>query len=76
METLNTNHRENAFLDAAQVRIYRRTLGLAPPYVAQQKGLEYIKKNELLRLTALEQMTSIKQYDIYFKYVYSVCIVV
>ena len=44
------NHRENLFLDAAQTRIYRRTLGLAPPYVAQQKGLEYIKNQELLNL--------------------------
>ena len=33
-----------------QVRIYRRALGLAPPYVAQQKGLEYIKNEGLLNL--------------------------
>ena len=31
LETLNMNHRYNLHIGAAQARIYRRTLGLAPP---------------------------------------------
>ena len=51
LETLNTTRKEDDSTDAMQMRVYRRALGLAPPYVAQQKGLEYIKNNELLLLT-------------------------
>ena len=49
--TLNTTRKEDESIDAMQMRVYRRALGLAPPYIAQQKGLEYIKNNELLLLT-------------------------
>ena len=51
LETLNTTKKEDDSIDAMQMRVYRRALGLAPPYVAQQKGLEYIKNKELLLLT-------------------------
>ena len=51
LETLNTTRKEDYSIDAMQMRVYRRALGLAPPYVAQQKGLEYIKNNDLLLLT-------------------------
>ena len=51
LETLNTTRKEDDSIDVMQMRVYRRALGLAPPYIAQQKGLEYIKNNELLLLT-------------------------
>jgi len=51
LETLNTTTKEDDSIDAMQRRVYRRALGLAPPYVAQQKGLECVKNNELLLLT-------------------------
>ena len=44
------NKREEHKLDSAQLRKYRRALGLAPPYVAQSKGLEYVKNSELLSI--------------------------
>ena len=49
LETLT--RKEEDSIDTMQMRVYRRALGLAPPYVAQQKGLEYVKNNELLLLT-------------------------
>ena len=52
LETLNTTAREDDSIDAMQRRVYRKALGLAPPYVARQKGLEYVKNDELLLLTA------------------------
>ena len=37
-------------IDAAQRRLYRRALGLAPPGVAQLKGLEIVDNDELQEL--------------------------
>jgi len=42
--------REEYRLDVAQMRIYRRALGLAPPYIAAQKGLEYMKNDDILKI--------------------------
>ncbi len=41
---------EHNRLDAAQRRLYRRALDLAPPFVAEQKGLEVVLADELLDL--------------------------
>ena len=46
----NTLPREEKRLDVAQMRIYRRALGLAPPYIATQKGLEYMKNDDILTI--------------------------
>ena len=50
LETLNTTPTEDNMIDAAQRRLYRRALGLAPPGVAQQKGLEIIDNRALQNL--------------------------
>ena len=44
LETLNTTKDEDNMnmIDTAQHRLYRRALGLAPPGVAQLKGLEIV----------------------------------
>ena len=47
LETLNTTPDEDARIDAAQLRLYRRALGLAPPGVARIKGLEFVDNDEL-----------------------------
>jgi hypothetical protein len=49
-ETLNTTPAEDDKIDAAQLRLYRRALGLAPPGVARLKGLEVINNDELREL--------------------------
>ena len=46
LETINMLPREERKLDVAQIRIYRTALGLAPPDIAMQKGLEYMKNDE------------------------------
>ena len=50
LETINMLPREERKLDVAQIRVYRRALGLAPPYIATQKGLEYIKNEDILTI--------------------------
>jgi len=50
LETINMLPREEKRLDVAQMRIYRRALGLAPPYIATQKGLEYMKNDDILTI--------------------------
>ena len=50
LETLNTSRKEYDSIDGMQMRVYRRALGLARPYVAQQKGLEYFLPNPFLGL--------------------------
>ena len=42
--------REEKRIDVAQMPIYRTALGLAPPYIATQKGLEYIKNDDRLKI--------------------------
>ena len=49
-ETLNTTKAEDNLIDAQQRRLYRRALGIAPPGVAQLKGLEKVRNNELQEL--------------------------
>ena len=49
-ETLNTTPDEDDKIDAAQLRLYRRALGQAPPGVARIKGLEIITNDELQEL--------------------------
>ena len=39
--------RDSDKIDAAQLRLYRRALGLAPPGVARIKGLEIVTNDEL-----------------------------
>ena len=46
-ETLTTTKEEDDKIDIAQMRLYRRALGLAPPGVAQLKGLEVVTNDEL-----------------------------
>ena len=46
-ETLNTLPAEDEQIDAEQLRLYRRALGIAPPGVARIKGLELINNNDL-----------------------------
>ena len=46
-ETLNTTPEGDEKIDIAQLRLYRRALGLAPPGVARIKGLEIITNDEL-----------------------------
>ena len=46
-ETLNTTPEEDEKIDIAQLRLYRRALGLAPPGVARIKGLEVVTNDEL-----------------------------
>ena len=46
-ETLNTTPEEDDKIDIAQLRLYRRALGLAPPGVARIKGLEMVTNDEL-----------------------------
>ena len=41
------NKTEERRITAAQKRLYRRALGLAPPYIAQQKGIEVLYNEEL-----------------------------
>ena len=53
LETLNITDSESKRIDAAQTRIYRRALGLAPPYIAKEQGLEVVKNDELLNLIHL-----------------------
>ena len=48
LETISMLPREERRLDVAQIRIYRTALGLAPPYIATQKGLEYMKNDDVL----------------------------
>jgi len=50
LETINMMPREERKLDIVQLRIYRRALGVAPPYVAMQKGIEYIKNDDILKI--------------------------
>jgi len=50
LETINMLPREEQKLDVAQMRIYRRALGLAPPYIAAQKGLLYMKNDDILAI--------------------------
>ena len=53
LETLNITENEYKRIDSAQTRIYRRALGLAPPYSAQEQGLEVVKNDEPLNLFRL-----------------------
>ena len=46
-ETLNTTAAEDDKIDAAQLMLYRRKLGLAPPGVAKIKGLTIVNNNDL-----------------------------
>ena len=46
-ETLNTTPEEDEKTDIAQLRLYRRALGLAPPGVARIKGIELVTNDEL-----------------------------
>jgi len=50
LETMNMLPREEKRIDVAQMRIYRTALGLAPPYIATQKGFEYIKNDDILKI--------------------------
>ena len=50
LQTLNITESEYKRIDSAQTRIYRRALGLAPPYIAREQGLEVVKNDELLNL--------------------------
>ena len=50
LETINMLPREERRLDVAQIRTYRTALGLAPPYIATQKGLEYMKNDDVLSI--------------------------
>ena len=50
LETLNTLKWEDNMIDAAQRRLYRRALDLAPPGVATIKGLEVVPNDELQEL--------------------------
>ena len=47
LRLLNTTPEEDDKIDAAQLRLYRRALGLAPPGVARIKGLEIVDNDEL-----------------------------
>ena len=47
LETLNTTPEEDDKIDVAQLRLYRRALGLAPPGVARIKGLPIVTNDEL-----------------------------
>ena len=53
-ETLNTTAAEDAQIDAAQFRLYRRALNLAPPGVAKIKGLEVVTNKELIDLVKVK----------------------
>ena len=53
LETLIITENEYKRKDSAQTRIYRRALGLAPPYIAEEQGLEVVKKDELLNIFRL-----------------------
>ena len=50
LETLNITEDESNTIDAAQRRLYRRALDLAPPFVAIEKGQEIVFNNELLAI--------------------------
>ena len=58
LETLNTTKDEDNMIDAAQRRLYRRALGLAPPGVARLKGLEIIDNDELQELVNVKRLVN------------------
>ena len=49
LETLNMTPTEHEALNASQRRFYRRALDFAPPFTANLKSLEIVKKDDLLR---------------------------
>ena len=55
LETLNTTKGEDDMIDAAQRRLYRRALGIAPPGVARIKGLEVVYNDQLQVLTNVKK---------------------
>ena len=54
---MNTTTKEEKRIKNAQTRLYRRALGLAPPYIAHKKGLEVMYNKELDILTKRKPWT-------------------
>ena len=54
---LNTIAKEDNRIQTAQIKLYRRALGLAPPFMARKKGLEIIYNKELEILTERKSWT-------------------